>query len=272
MAVSGIKLVTDFPELQKLQQGLRNVFSKAEMAAVLKDALEKAINPARIRLRELTPRGPTGNLVRAVNERVKAYPRDGNAIGLIGYTQSGKGESSSAQGGTVQAGPDRAFHQWWLEFGTAQRKVPGGRRPTGGPKERRYQRRSPTKPFQRTRRRNGVSITETVQGSGVLHDVHERKPTYIASSYNTLGPFKIFKKNDREFTTDKPYAFFKKSNKPIVLPRVQPGGVAGLPPVRTAWSQSQSQVAFILQQELGNLLDKAVKAIGVETSGTLSGE
>ena len=123
MAVSGIKLETDFPELEKLQTGLRNVFGKTEMAAVLKDALEKAIWPAYLRLRELTPGGPTGNLLRAVNYKAKAYPRNGNAVGLIGYNRSGTADASSAQGGTVQAGPDRAFHQWWIEFGTKERVV-----------------------------------------------------------------------------------------------------------------------------------------------------
>lgn len=244
MAVAGIKLTTDVPELEKLQQGLRNVFGNAEMAAVLKDVLEKAIWPAFLRLREITPRGPTGNLLRAVNHKAKAYPRNGTAVGLIGYNRSGTADASSAQGGTVQAGPDRAFHQWWIEFGTKPRMVS----------------KFSNKPYQRKSKLGNV---HWVSGQN----------SYIASSYNRLGPFKIIQKKQGEFATDPQYpkAFFKKSSQPIRLPAVQPGGVAGLPPVRTAWNQSENQVAFILQQELGNLLDKAVKAIGIEASGTLSG-
>lgn len=247
MAVAGIKLTTDFPELEKLQQGLRNVFGKKDMAAVLKEALEVAIYPAYLRLREVTPRGPTGNLLRAANYKTKAYPRDGNAVGLIGYNRSGTGDSTSAQGGTVQAGPDRAFHQWWLENGTKRRVV----------------QKFANKPYQR---RSKLGNVHWVSGQN----------TVIASSYNRLGPFRILPGSDGKFRTDPiyPKAFFRKAKKgesQIVIPETPVGGVAGRPPVRTAWEESQSKVAFLLQQELGSLLERAVKAIGIDKGGTLSG-
>lgn len=245
MAIAGIRVEAQLPELQKLQQGLRNVFDKKAMALVLKEALDIAIVPAVDRLREVTPRGPTGNLLRAVNSKTKAYPRDGTAVGLIGYNQSGKGPAESAQGGTVQSGPDRAFHQWWIENGTKPRPIT----------------KLSNKPYQR---RSKLGLVHWVSGQNA----------YIASSYNKLGPFRMLKDANGEFRTDpaSPRAFFKKSSRPFAITAVRRGGVSGLPPVRTAWQQSQTMVAERLTDQLGTLLDQAVKRIGVETSGTLSGE
>ena len=118
MAVAGIKLQLDSKEIAGLRDSLRNLFAPKEVAPILGEALEKAIWPAFLRLREVTPFGVTGNLRRAVNYKVKTYPRNGGAVGLIGYNRSGKGEAQEMTAGGVQLGPDRAFHQWWLEFGT----------------------------------------------------------------------------------------------------------------------------------------------------------
>lgn len=247
MAVSGIRVSANFEKLDELRTALGNVFSKKEMAAVLAQSLERAIEPAYLRLREVTPRGPTGNLLRAAARKVKAYPRDGNAVGLIGYNRSGTGGSDSAQGGAVQTGPDRGFHQWWLEYGTRPRVIE----------------KFSNKPYERRSK------------LGTLHMVRGQN-AFIASSYNKLGPFKIIRGRDRRqdgFDTDPPYqkAFFKKSASPIRIPAMRPGGINGQPPVRTAFEQSQKNVEFILEQELGSVLNQAVQKLPVEKSGSLSG-
>jgi hypothetical protein len=247
MAVRGVKVSANFEKLDGLRTALKNVFSKREMAAVLQQALERAIEPAYIRLREITPRGPTGNLLRAANRKTKAYPRDGNAVGLIGYNRSGTGPADSAQGGSVQTGPDRAFHQWWLEYGTKPRMVT----------------KLSNKPYQR---RSKLGTVHWVSGQNA----------YIASSYNRLGPFKIFREKDRRqdgFRTDPQYqkAFFKKSSTPIRIPAMRPGGSSGMPPVRTAFEQSQRNVEFLLDQELTAVLNQAVQKLPIEKSGSLSG-
>lgn len=245
MAVAGVSVEADIAELQKLQQGLRNIFSNKELAELLKQSLEVAIEPALARLQAVTPRGPTGNLARAVNSKVKAYPRDGKAVGLIGYNQSGKADSESAGGGSARTGPDRAFHQWWLENGTKPRPI----------------NTLSNTPYQRRSRLGNV---HWVSGQNA----------YIASSYNKFGAFRILRDPSGQVRTDPalPKAFFKKSSTPFVIPAVRPGGIAGLPPVKTAWERSQGIVADRLTEELGGLLDRAVKAIGVESSGTVSGD
>jgi hypothetical protein len=243
MAVAGIAVKADFPQLKELQSSLRSLFSHKEMAALLHQSLERAIEPAYMRLREITPRGPTGNLLRAANSKVKSYPKDGGAVGLIGYNRSGKADASSAAGGGVQAGPDRAFHQWWIEYGTKPRLV----------------RKFSNKPYQRKSKLGNV---HWVSGQN----------SYIASSYNKLGPFKILKSPNGDMVTDPQYpkAFFQKSSAPIRIPAVKPGGVGGRPPVRVAWEQSQGKVAYLLEQELGNLLNLAVQKIPVQKEGSLT--
>jgi len=263
MAVAGIQLDAQFPELAAIRQGLRDLGDKKTTAVLLGEALKKAIAPAYQRLQEVTPVGPTGNMKRAANSKVKVYTASGNAVALIGYTRAGAGRSSSAQGGTVQAGPDRAFHQWWLEFGTKSRKISKfSNKP--------YQRRSPTAPFSRVR--NGVQ--ETVRGKGVVHWVSGQN-AYIASSFNRLGPFEFQKDTgDRSRVKTEPgydKAFFRKSKTPIIISPVQPGGVAGRPPVQTAWSQTQGQVAEILQRELRISLEAAIASLVSRTTGSLSG-
>jgi len=261
MAVAGIKITADFPELKALGDGIRRLGDKKFTAQALKDALEKAIFPAYMRLREVSPVGPTGNLKRAATYLAKAYPNDGSAVGLIGYKRSGKESASSAQGGTVKAGPDRAYHQWWLEFGTQQRVI-------AKLSNKPYQRKSPTTPF--TRVRNGKQ--ETVRGKGVVHQVSGQN-AYIASSFNSLGPFQFIRGRNGRVQTDPQYprAFFKKSKNPIVIPPTPAGGVAGRPPVRTAFDQTQGQVAFLLTSELKITLQRALDTLTIRDTGTISG-
>lgn len=268
MAVVGIKLNLNTEELRDLRDRLTAFLPKPQATDVIADAIKKAIQPMTRRLREITPVGPTGNLKRAVASKVVKYRKDGVAVGLVGYNRSGKQSAASAAGGEVKAGKDRAFHQWWLEYGTKERKITIA-------KARQYQRQSPTRPFTRTRRRNGVSITEEVRGTGILHNVQERTPTYIASSFNRLGPFRVLGRvgGDGRMQTDPPYprAFFKKSKSPIVIGETPAGGVAGRPPLNTAFLETQEQMADILRRELSLSLSQAWNALQFRNIGTVTG-
>jgi hypothetical protein len=133
-----------------------------------------------------------------------------------------------------------------------------------------YQRKSPTVPFVRTRR----GIQEVVRGRGIVHTVSGQN-AYIASSYNSLGPFQMIRQpgNRKLVQTDPPTpkAFFKKSANPIVIQPTPVGGVAGQPPVRTAFQQTQGQVAAILQQELRVTLERALSTLTYSSTGSISG-
>jgi hypothetical protein len=277
MAVAGAKISVEFPELEKLRAGIRNLGDRAAAAKLLGDALYKAVYPAFLRLGEVTPIGPTRNLREAADLKVVTYARSGAAVALFGYRRAGDGPKQSAQGGTIQAGPDRAFHQWWLEFCTKQRVISEPTPP------KRYFRSSYVKGGflrkEHTRIRNGKPVrvrAHPVTAHAVsAHNVTEMKPSYFASSFSELGPFEIQKIRGQrgKFTTNPPIpkAFFKRSSTPIILPAMRPGGQAGLPPVQTAWNQTKGLVAERLQSELRISLEAAVKTLVFRGSGSITG-
>lgn len=82
-------------------------------ARYLAAALRAASKPALAKLRQLTPRGPTGNLKRAIATKVKRY-KSGNAVALVGY--------QAARGGGRKT---RGYHQGFVEFGTKLRRAKG---------------------------------------------------------------------------------------------------------------------------------------------------
>jgi hypothetical protein len=275
MATAGIEITAEMAELRELQQAIGRLFSPADKARILKAALEKAIEPAYQRLQQLTPIGPTGNLRRAVAKKVKTYTKSGTAVGLIGFRRAGQERSESAAGGRVQAGPDRAFHQWWLEEGTKDRVIKAPSPPKS------YNRPGFTRPgFERkaytmTRKGKTFRVSPTsVRGHAVTsHVVNDPNSYYYASSFNSLGPFKIqkFRNGEKGFITDPGYpnAFFRKSRSPITITAMRPGGSSGPPPLKTAWDQTQPTVAEILQRELRLSLEQAVSTLARSASGVI---
>jgi hypothetical protein len=251
--VAFISITVDSTDLKQKTEQLRNLFGqdgRAELAATLEAALEKAIWPAYLRLREVTPVGPTGNLKRAAHYKTVKYPKDGAAVGLIGYRQSPR-ERGTATAGSVRIGKERGFHQWWLEFGTKERVVTKL-------SDKPYQRKSHTR-----RMKSGKVATVSahqVKGQGAV----------IASSLAARGPFDI----NADGSKSQPYAFFMKGKKgqgAIRLPGVRPGGVAGRPPVQTAFEQTKNQVAEILRRELSISIEAAISKITQSSTGTISG-
>jgi hypothetical protein len=262
MATVGIALTAELQGLKELRDGLGKVYTNPKKAEILAEAIEKALEPARLRLRETTPLGPTGNLRRAIAVEVRQYPLDGNAVGLLGYKRSGREPSGSAAGGKVRAGPDRAFHQWWLEEGTAQRRVAD--RFSNTP----YMRRSHTRVT-----RSGVATQVAA------HMVEQGQGGYIASSYNKLGAFK-FEPTPRpargqtghrvQTSPAYPGAFFKKSKTPIVINPMPIGGSTGRPPLQTAWDQTKATVAEYLSRELRIALSDALSSLTQSSAGAIT--
>ncbi len=248
-----ITISLDASDLNEKQKALANLFGsdgKKGLADILGDALERAVWPAYLRLREVTPVGPTGNLLRAAHYKVVKYPKSGAAVGLIGFRQSSK-EKGTTGPGSVRLGKERGFHQWWLEFGTKERLVE----------------KVSDKPFQRkahTRRMKSGKVASVnahqVKGQGAV----------IASSLAARGPFSI----NPDGTKSQPYAFFMKGKKgqgAIRIPANPAGGRAGRPPIQTAFAQTQNQVAEILNRELSISLDAALARVATSGSGTITG-
>lgn len=259
MATIGISINAQIDGLREIRDNLGRILPNDAKAAIMRRALEKAILPMELRLREVTPLGPTGNLRRAVDSKVVEYSRDGTAVGIVGYRRSGKGGSASFGGGTIRVGPDRAFHQWWLEEGTKPRQIS----------------KPADKPYTRLGHRRTLKSGKVVDV--VTHEV-KRQGGYIASSYVELQEFKVLKtprlprgQQGQRVQTDPAYpgAFFKKSSTPINIPPMPIGGSAGRPPLATAFQQMQPRVAEILQRELRISLEDALSAITRTSTGTL---
>lgn len=90
----------------------------------LEDALRRGAQVTVDALRDASPIGPTGNLQRAAAIKTVSYGQ-GSAVAVVGYRRSGSGGTTSS-GGAVRIGPDRAFHQYWIEDGTAVRRLKNG--------------------------------------------------------------------------------------------------------------------------------------------------
>lgn len=244
ITTAGIRLGIQVAGLRELQQELGTFFEPKDRARILRSAMNKALNPLLQRLRQVTPVGPTGNMRRAIAKKVVTYP-SGNASGLVGFRQAGRGGRKSAGGGTIQVGPDRAYHQWWLEKGTRERNV-------NSPANRPFTRKA------HTRRHSSGKVFEVG-----THQV-KQQGGYIASSFNELGPFTMEKtpKSEGRVRTNPatPRAFFKKSATPIVIPAMNPGG-SGEPPMTTAWNQTKETVAQILASELRITLQRAASTL-----------
>lgn len=230
MAAS-ISFSANFDKIDELRTALKNIFSKPDLAVVLEDALEIAIFPAFLLLQEFTPRGPTGNLRAAVAYKTKAYPKDGNAVGLVGYMKADKGDTAGAP------------HQWLVERGTKPRQVKLSNRP--------YQRRSK------------LGLVHTVRGQN----------SYIASSFQKRGGFKIARNGDGSVTTSPqtPQAFFRKISSPGQLKPMPAGGAARRPPLQFAYDRSLPNVTQKLESELTQRLNDAVLRLPVPVTGSLSG-
>lgn len=253
MAIGRIEMNAEIEGLDTLLKNARQVLRPQPKSRIVEKAMKKAIVPVVSALQRTTPLGPTGNLRRAIKSKVVRYPLDGNAVGVVGFQRSGRARSDSAAGGTVRVGPDRAFHQWWLEEGTQQR----------------YVGKLSNKPYTRKAHQRKMK-------SGTVAEVREHsvrgQNAYIASSFNRLGPFKMVKdpQQPSRVQTEPGYqrAFFMKSSQPIVIPAMNPGGSTGQAPLKTAFDQTQSTVAEILSKELRISLSQVWANLSISTSST----
>lgn len=234
------------PDLFEIRQAFKQLPGNIA-ARVIGAGLKRAAKPGENALKQITPRGPTGNLRRAIKTIVKRYPRDGAAVAVVGFVKAGTGASKSAAGGSVRKGPDRAYHQFWLEFGTRDRMVSNpGNKPyrRSPPAERRRIKADYRAGYKKT-----IAHSEEVSGQG----------GFIASSFNRLGPFNIKKSkgNGRVQTTPGyPKAFFRKSATPIRLPGVSAQGL-----VRLAFERSQSAISSNLTGEMKKALENGLKIL-----------
>jgi hypothetical protein len=110
-----IEVDIELPTLKELKVAFRmlpNNIAAKHMAA----ALGRAITPAYKRLRKNTPKGPSGNLRRAVSKKTKKYTKSGAGVALIGYRKPPRGTA-------VEDRKDNelGYHAHLVEKGTKHR-------------------------------------------------------------------------------------------------------------------------------------------------------
>jgi hypothetical protein len=220
-------------------------------ATCMGSAIKRAMQPCLVKLKALTPKGPTGNLARAAMVKSVRYPKTRTGVAVVGYRKAGTKPSKSAGGGTVKKGSDRGFHQFFLEKGTEDRVIET----------------KASTPYARSSRADNKRLRKAV-GAKQARELKEQTQAvrqqggYIASSFNKLGPFRLTgskkaRSNGRVVTSPKyPKAFFKKSKTPIHL-----GEMTAQAPVARAWEATRSSVTASLSGEMAAALENARKIV-----------
>jgi hypothetical protein len=201
----GIEVTVEFPELEQIRDAFRGL-PKNLSAKYMAAALGRAIDPGFKLLKTLTPKGPTGNLRRAIRKKTKQYTKTGSGVALAGFTAPPRKKSSDLKSN------EKGQHQGFLEFGTKRRKTKGN----------------------------------------------------IASSYSRSGPVRVVvaKRSGKVTTRPKsPKGFVRvvKKGGTVDLGEFPVGGKAGVPPIKTAFDRTRTQVSGNLNREMTAALNSAIK-------------
>jgi hypothetical protein len=126
----GVDIGVEFPELEQIKQAFKNL-SPSLSSKYMGSALRKTIEPSKGLLKTLTPKGPTGNLQRAIAVDVRRYSAGPNsknpakspgaAVALLGYKKAPRGRRGADDTDNTKKGS----HAGFLEFGTKVRKTRG---------------------------------------------------------------------------------------------------------------------------------------------------
>lgn len=112
----GIDLTLEFPELAAIKEAFRTL-PKNIAAKHMATALGRAMEPAMTALKNLTPRGATGNLKRSIRKKTKRYVSSGAGVALVGYTAAPRKKAADLKSN------EKGQHQGFLEFGTKERRT-----------------------------------------------------------------------------------------------------------------------------------------------------
>lgn len=247
---TAIAVTLQYPDLEELRQEFRRI-PKNLAARFMEPVMRKAIEPGLKKLRQITPRGPTGNLRKSVRKKTKKYVKDGTAIGLVGYTV-GKGA--------------KGYHQGFLEFGTKDRKTKGRiassmRFPQGDPRGE-FQivnQYNKTKQARRAGRTADKKAARAVKLLGASLGASSKARELASQVSGLRAKQATLSAAGRKLRTrpGSPKAFFKSAAKGQVveLGRMKIGGSTGKPPVKTAFQESKGEMYGIMREQLAAALE-----------------
>lgn len=249
---TALAVTMQYPDLEELRQEFRKL-PKNLAARYMEPVMKKAIEPGLKKLRQITPRGPSGNLRKSVRKKTKKYVKDGTAVGLVGYTV-GKGA--------------KGYHQGWLEFGTKDRKTKGRfasslRWPEGGPRGafeivNSYNKtRQARAAGRRADRAAARGVRQYAAGLGASSAARKTAGRVIALRQKQS----VLQAAGRKLRTKPrpPKAFFKSApaGQVVQLGRMRIGGSTGKPPVKTAFAAARGEMVGIMREQMGVALELA---------------
>lgn len=150
----GVEMELAWPTIKEVQAAFRllpnNIAAKHTAAA-----LGRAIDPTYKLIKKLTPKGPTGNLRKAVRKKTKRYVRDGAGVAVAGYTKPPRGKLAADRKANERGG-----HAHFIEKGTKDRKTKGRLASSFGPQ--------PAGSKHVVRRRSGALVTKPAPPKGFM--------------------------------------------------------------------------------------------------------
>lgn len=257
----GVEVKVGFPELDNLKRAFDNLrpsLAKKHMGAAIRRSLKPGVDA----LRSTTPKGPTGNLRRAIASKVKTYA-NGGAVGLVGYTAAGSGKTKPAASGTVKKGKNLGYHMGFLEFGTKERH-------TKGPIASSFKRLGPFKLKSNTRlNRQGRRLVAQAQRLNLrayrqtFQDQASAAALMRQASFNKLSQAQAKFRQAAQVRTSPAYplAFFKRAarGQRVYLSSMPIGGSSGQPPVRTAYERALPEMRAVLPVEMAKSVRAALR-------------
>ena len=120
MAAPAIKL--EFPDIDGLAKEFRKL-PKSLSAITQAAAVKRAMKPAEQALKSTTPKGPTGNLRRAIAIKSVPYRKTGTGVAVVGYRKPNTGKPPTVNKKGRRVGVGLAFHQFLVEKGTVKRQT-----------------------------------------------------------------------------------------------------------------------------------------------------
>jgi hypothetical protein len=205
-----------FPDMEELRAELKKLPTNLA-AKHFGAALRKAVQPGLTALRQATPKGPTGNLRKSIKTKVKTYPRNGTAVGMVGYSWGGE---------------NKGYHQGFIEFGTKERK-------TKGPVASSFKKRGQ---FTIARpRKLGKPPKNLFGAAGDRYAARYRSRLKVQT--NPKYPKAFFKR--------------AAAGEVVKLGKMPIGGRTGVPPVKTAFNRAKPAMEAELRMQLGARIEKA---------------
>lgn len=260
----------EFPELAKLMRefdALRPALAKKHMGAAVRRSLQPGIDA----LRSTTPVGPTGNLRRSIRSKIVRY-KSGNVSGIVGYSVTGKGNTKTRLGGSVQIGPNRGYIGPAVEYGTRDRYTKG----SIASSFRRLGKFTitSTKSSNRASRqgRRLVAQAQRLFARGGRADAGDARRGIVGPGrggfLRSQGASKLSQASLKfrvaaavRTSPGYPKAFFKRAAKGqrVYLSAMPIGGNRGLPPVQTAYRRALPSMRAMLPDEMRKALQAALR-------------